>query len=109
MKISKIIRRKLKWLKFEIDCWKSTIEILLDPELMSQLRNSEEDIKAGRVRRWKDVKKELEAEWKTEKSSDREFFKKFKSKSKLTKKDAIKLGSDLNKNLYKKYESTPQK
>lgn len=37
----------------------ATIETLSDPELMEQIRASEKDIKAGRVRRWEDIKAEL--------------------------------------------------
>lgn len=38
---------------------KETMEILSDPELMKAIREGEEDIKAGRVYKWEDVKKEL--------------------------------------------------
>ena len=34
-------------------------KILGDADMMTQLRESEEDIKAGRTRRWEDVRKEL--------------------------------------------------
>lgn len=37
----------------------ATIETLSDPELMAQIKESEEDIKAGRVYDWEDIKKEL--------------------------------------------------
>lgn len=37
----------------------ATIETLSDSELMAQIRASEKDIKAGRVRNWEDIKKEL--------------------------------------------------
>ena len=37
----------------------ATIETLSDPELMKQIRESEKDIRAGRVRPWEDIKKEL--------------------------------------------------
>lgn len=44
--------------KEEYESMKSTIEILSDPELMEQLRQSEEDIKAGRTYKWDSDKKE---------------------------------------------------
>ena len=37
-----------------------TLEILSDPAAMAALRESEQDIAAGRVHEWADVKKELE-------------------------------------------------
>ncbi|MFH0765696.1 MAG: type II toxin-antitoxin system prevent-host-death family antitoxin [Calditrichota bacterium] len=37
-----------------------TLEILSDPEAMEAIRDSEEDIAAGRVHDWEEVKKELE-------------------------------------------------
>ncbi|MBI2543463.1 MAG: hypothetical protein HYW24_04745 [Candidatus Aenigmarchaeota archaeon] len=46
----------------EYDTMKATIEILSDPELMEQLRKSNEDIKAGRTKKWDDVLKELKQE-----------------------------------------------
>lgn len=36
-----------------------TLETLSDRELMDQIRESEKDIKAGRVHDWEDIKKEL--------------------------------------------------
>lgn len=43
----------------EFESWKETLEILSDPKLMKDLKEAEEDIKAGRVYDWEDVKKEL--------------------------------------------------
>ena len=43
----------------EYESWKETEEILADPKLMADIKESEEDIKAGRVHDWEDVKKEL--------------------------------------------------
>jgi len=40
-----------------------------------------------------------------EKIEDLEFIKKFKSKSTLTEKDALKLGAEVNRNLAKRYLS----
>ena len=37
-----------------------TLEILGDSELMDALRRSEEDVKAGRLRSWKRVKRDLD-------------------------------------------------
>jgi len=43
----------------QFDSWKETDEIMSDPLLMKDIREAEEDIKAGRVEDWEDVKKEL--------------------------------------------------
>jgi prevent-host-death family protein len=43
----------------EFESWKETMDILSDPELMKDIKEAEEDIKAGRVYDWEDVKKEL--------------------------------------------------
>ena len=43
----------------EYESWKETNEILADPGLMKAIKEGEEDIKAGRVYDWEDVKKEL--------------------------------------------------
>ena len=43
----------------EYESWKETMEIMSDPELMKAIKEGEEDVKAGRVRDWEDVKKEL--------------------------------------------------
>ncbi|MBA3724392.1 MAG: type II toxin-antitoxin system Phd/YefM family antitoxin [Candidatus Levybacteria bacterium] len=46
----------------EYDSWKETEEILNDPKIMKDIKEAEEDIKAGRVYDWEDVKKELSLE-----------------------------------------------
>lgn len=43
----------------EYESWKETNEILSDPGLLKTIKEGEEDIKAGRVYDWDDVKKEL--------------------------------------------------
>ena len=43
----------------EYESWKETNEILADKKLMKAIKQGEEDIKAGRVYDWEDVKKEL--------------------------------------------------
>lgn len=43
----------------ELRSWEVTMEVMNDEELMESLRESEKDIKAGRVRDWEDIKKEL--------------------------------------------------
>lgn len=43
----------------EYESWKETNEIMTDKELMKAIKQGEEDIKAGRVYDWDDVKKEL--------------------------------------------------
>ena len=44
----------------EFESWKETTEILADPSLMEAIREGEEDIAAGKVHDWEDVKKELD-------------------------------------------------
>ena len=43
----------------EYESWKETNEILADPQLMAAIKEGEEDIKAGRVYDWDEVKREL--------------------------------------------------
>jgi antitoxin YefM len=43
----------------EYDSWKETDEILKDPNAMKDIREAEEDIKAGHVYDFEEVKKEL--------------------------------------------------
>lgn len=43
----------------EWESWEETIEVLSDPELMEDLRASEEDVKAGRTYSWDEVKQDL--------------------------------------------------
>lgn len=43
----------------QFESWKETNEILADKAAMRDIRQSEKDIKAGRVYDWEDVKKEL--------------------------------------------------
>jgi len=43
----------------EYESWKETNEILADKKLLKAIKEGEEDIKAGRVYDWEDVKKEL--------------------------------------------------
>lgn len=43
----------------QYESWKETNEILADKAVMRDIRQSEKDIKAGRVYDWEDVKKEL--------------------------------------------------
>jgi antitoxin YefM len=43
----------------EWESWEETIEVLSDPELMEDLRASEEDVKAGRLHDWDEVKRDL--------------------------------------------------
>ena len=40
--------------------WLETIEIMSDPELMDQLRQSMKEIEEGRTRPWEEVKAELD-------------------------------------------------
>jgi len=43
----------------EYESLKETLEIMSDPKLMKNIREAEEDVKAGRVYDWDEVKKEL--------------------------------------------------
>jgi prevent-host-death family protein len=43
----------------EWESWEETIEVLSDRELMETLRQSEEDVKAGRLVEWDEVKRDL--------------------------------------------------
>ena len=43
----------------ELESMESTMEVLSDPETMTAIRQSERDIKAGRVFTWEQVKKDL--------------------------------------------------
>lgn len=43
----------------EYESWKETNEILTDPVLMKTIKKGEEDIKAGNLYDWEDIKKEL--------------------------------------------------
>jgi prevent-host-death family protein len=43
----------------EYDTLEETVEILSDPEALEVLREAEEDVRAGRVRPWEDVGREL--------------------------------------------------
>lgn len=45
--------------KEDYDAWMATIETLSDPELMESIRESEEDLKAGRYTSLEEVEKEL--------------------------------------------------
>lgn len=44
----------------EYESMKSTLEVLSDPELLEQIKESEEDYKAGRYKKLEDLIKELE-------------------------------------------------
>jgi len=53
---------KTKWVTISLDEYESmqrTIEVLSDKELMEQLKESEEDVKHGRVQPYKEARKEL--------------------------------------------------
>ena len=44
----------------EYESMKATIEVLKDKELMEQIRESEKAIGEGKVKKWKDLMKELD-------------------------------------------------
>lgn len=43
----------------DLDSLEATLDVMSDPALMEAIRKGDEDIKAGRVHDWEDVKKEL--------------------------------------------------
>ena len=43
----------------EWESWEETFEVLQDEELLEQLKQSEEDVKAGRLVEWDEVKRDL--------------------------------------------------
>jgi prevent-host-death family protein len=43
----------------EYEAIEETLEILSDPDALEALREAEEDVRAGRVRPWEDIKREL--------------------------------------------------
>lgn len=43
----------------DLDSLEATLDVMSDSQLMEAIRHGDEDIKAGRVRDWKDIKKEL--------------------------------------------------
>ncbi|MBI2593059.1 type II toxin-antitoxin system Phd/YefM family antitoxin [Candidatus Daviesbacteria bacterium] len=43
----------------EYESMQETLEILSDKKLMREIKEAEEDVKAGRVKDWEEVKKEL--------------------------------------------------
>jgi antitoxin YefM len=43
----------------EFDAFQETVEVLQDADLTASLRQSELDVKAGRVKPWKKVKRDL--------------------------------------------------
>lgn len=43
----------------DLNSLEATLDIMSDTELMESIRRGDEDIKAGRVHDWEDVKKEL--------------------------------------------------
>ena len=43
----------------EWESWEETIEVLSDEELLEDLRKSDEDVKAGRLHDWDEVKLDL--------------------------------------------------
>ena len=46
----------------DLDSLEATLDVMSDPELMDQIRESDKDIEAGRVHDWEDVKRELHLE-----------------------------------------------
>jgi PHD/YefM family antitoxin component YafN of YafNO toxin-antitoxin module len=58
---------KARWITIssdEYESMKSTLEVLSDPELMEQIKESREDFKAGRFKKLQDLLKSEEGEGK---------------------------------------------
>ncbi len=52
----RLLKEKDKFMSLgEFESMKSTLEVLSDPELMEQIRESEEDYKAGRYKKLRDL------------------------------------------------------
>lgn len=43
----------------EVVSWEATMDVMSDSELMKSIRKGDEDIKAGRIVSWEEVKKEI--------------------------------------------------
>ncbi len=54
-------RVAISFLEFleEKDCWEATKEILRDKELVASIRRGKTDIAKGRVRPWREIKKNV--------------------------------------------------
>jgi PHD/YefM family antitoxin component YafN of YafNO toxin-antitoxin module len=55
---------KARWITIstdEYESMKSTLEVLSDPELIEQIKESREDFKAGRFKKLRDLLKESES------------------------------------------------
>ena len=62
--IEAFVEHKAQWITIssdEYESMKSTLDVLSDPELMEQIKESREDFKAGRFKKLQDVLKESES------------------------------------------------
>jgi hypothetical protein len=41
------------------ESWEATLELTSSPEIMASLKRAEDDIKHGRVKKWKDIKRNV--------------------------------------------------
>ena len=41
------------------EAWEATHELMSDPEVVESLKRAEADVKAGRLKRWDDVKSDI--------------------------------------------------
>lgn len=41
------------------EAWEATIELTSDPDIMASLKRSAEDIKQGRTKKWKEIKRNV--------------------------------------------------
>ncbi len=57
--LSDDVLQELKPLLERLSEWEATFEILQDPDMMEQLRQSEEDWRRGQVVSWRDVRRDV--------------------------------------------------
>ena len=41
------------------EAWEATYQLASQPEVMESLKRAEQDVKAGRLKRWQDVKRDV--------------------------------------------------
>ena len=44
---------------YDKEAWEATYELASDPEIVESLKRAEADVKAGRLKSWDDVKREV--------------------------------------------------
>lgn len=65
MLIERLPKKKLKaaidymTYLYDKEAWEATYELASDPEIVESLKRAEADVKAGRLKNWADVKREV--------------------------------------------------